>query len=122
MYATAGFLGRVHIEFVPPAPEFDAVRAASIGCSTKQELTDDWLEGHDAASSAGAAELERYASLIWQCPDFAPMMHYLTAGELPADDDHARKIVLSSTTLFQMAHYITFTRRERKMLSERTQL
>lgn len=97
MCALAGSPGRVHIEFGPPSPEVAAVSAAPINCSTKQELTDDWLEGHKVNNSVSAAELGKFASVLLKCPDFAPMMRFLNTSALPESDDDVRKVVLSST-------------------------
>jgi hypothetical protein len=61
--------------------------------------------------------LNEYTSQVWQCPDFAPMMKFLTSGQLPQNDDGARKVALSSTNyiIFDDALYHFHTPRAKNV-------
>jgi transposase InsO family protein len=77
------FPGRVHIEFGTP----EVGRQTSSVFAAKPGREHMLIEPN----------LDEYTSQVWQCLDFAPMMRFLTLGQLPENDDDARKIALSST-------------------------
>jgi transposase InsO family protein len=102
--AISSISGRVHIEFGPSTLETTDADAPDINCLTAQAQTDEQVDADNTNCGERERErerereiwLEKYTTLIWLCPDFSPMMHYLTTGKLPTNDDEARKIVFSS--------------------------
>jgi hypothetical protein len=94
--ATSSISGRMHIAFGPPTQETTDADAPYINCLTAQAQTDEQVDADNTNCREREIGLEKYTTLIWQCPDFSPMMYYLTTGKLLTNDDEARKIVLGT--------------------------